>query len=132
LPVFLRRRPIEPSDADLRAFYLRLLGVAAELRRGQWQLCETTGWPGDSSHLQLVAWSWIDASTRSLVVVNLGDSPAHARVHLPWSDLAGRAWHLHDRMALEWFEREGDEMASAGLYVSLSAWECHTLAFTGS
>lgn len=33
-PVFLRRRPQEPVDEPLRAFYGRLLPAAAAVRRG--------------------------------------------------------------------------------------------------
>src|SRR5947207_14857854 len=44
-PVFLARRPVEPIDADLQAFYYKLLaGVKATgLREGAWQLCARTG-----------------------------------------------------------------------------------------
>ena len=89
LPVFLGRRPVEPVDEDLRAFHLRLVAAAAQVRRGRWQRCETSGWPEDQSHDQLAAWCWSDDAARSLVVVNLADAPAAAHVHLPWPDLAG-------------------------------------------
>ena len=50
-------------------------------------------------------------------MVNLADAPAQARVRLPWEDLGGRAWTLTDRLAGQAFERDGDELAAAGLYV---------------
>ena len=58
VPVFLARAPEEPPDADLRAFYQRLLPAVAELR-GDWRLCETEHpqprWPGrGSEHLIVV------------------------------------------------------------------------------
>ena len=39
IPVFLARGPDEPPDAELRAFYERLLRAVAEsgLRRGDWR-----------------------------------------------------------------------------------------------
>src|SRR3954452_14215398 len=91
IPVFLGRGPDEPPDEDLRAFYGRLLRAVAEsgLRDSDWRLCERSGWPDNDSHPRVVARCWATASGRELVVVNLSDAPAQARVHLPWSDLAG-------------------------------------------
>ena len=49
LPVFLARRPDEEPDADLRAFYERLLGGLRDgvFRTGEWQLGERSGWEGN-------------------------------------------------------------------------------------
>jgi hypothetical protein len=57
IPVFLGRGPDEPADGDLRAFYDRLLRAIADaqLRDGDWRLCETAGWPDNDSHRQLVS-----------------------------------------------------------------------------
>src|SRR5258706_10016887 len=46
LPVFLGRRPPEPVDEALQAFYRRLLAEAASpvLRNGEWRLLQGTGW----------------------------------------------------------------------------------------
>ena len=109
LPVFLGRRPAEPVDEDLRAFHLRLVAAAAQVRHGDWQRCEASGWPDDQSCDQLVAWCWSDDEHRSLVVVNLADAPAAAQVHLPWADLAGRTWRLEDLLSGDRFERDGDD-----------------------
>ncbi len=127
IPVFLGRGPDEPPDDDLRAFYERLLRAVAEsgLRDGDWRLCECTGWPDNDSHRRLVAWCW----PRELVVVNLSDAPAQARVRLSWDDLAGRAWELSDRLGGQRFERAGDELSAEGLYVALDPWGSHFLRF---
>ena len=73
VPVFLGRAPEEQPDADLRAFYQRLLPAVAELR-GDWRLCET-------EHPNLLAWAWDE----HLIVVNLGATGAQGVVHAPWS-----------------------------------------------
>ncbi len=127
LPVFLRRRPDEPIDEELRAFHLLLIAAAATLRRGDWALCEPTGWPEDRSYDQLLAWSWTDDDHRSLVVINNADTPASARIQLPWDDLAGETWRLDDVLAGEHFEREGTELDAEGLYVQLAPWQFHVL-----
>jgi hypothetical protein len=130
IPVFLGRGPAEPRDDELEAFYERLLRAVADsdLRRGDWQLCETSGWPDNDSHHRLVAWCWATATTRHVVVVNLSGSAAQGRVRLPWSDLAGHAWDLTDRLSGAEFERGGDELVAEGLYVALDPWAAHFLA----
>jgi glycosidase len=127
IPVFLGRGPDEPADEDLRAFYGALLRAVADsgLRDGDWRLCECTGWPDNDSHRRLVAWGW----PHELVVVNLSDAPAQARVHLPWDDLAGRDWELTDRLSGARFDRAGDELVGEGLYVALDGWASHFLTF---
>ncbi len=130
LPVFLGRRPAEPSDAGLREVYLALIAAAPTIRVGEWSDCAATGWPGDSSCEQLVTWCWRSDGERSLVVVNLSGDTAHARVHVPWDDLGGRDWRMDDVLTGAVFERSGDELASEGLYVGLAPWGCHVLRWT--
>jgi hypothetical protein len=133
IPVFLGRGPDEPADRALRAFYERLLRAVAEsgLRQGAWCLCDCEGWPDNDSHRRLVAWCWAAGDSRDLVVINLSDAPAQARVRLPWHDVAGRGWALTDRLDGQRFERDGDDVAAEGLYVALGPWESHFLAFEG-
>ncbi len=130
-PVFLARRPIEPGDSHLQAFYHQLLAVVKEsgLREGAWQLCERTGWPDNNTYLNLVAWCWDLDEARYLVVINLSEYQSQARIQLPWNNLAGRAWRLTDVLSGDTFEREGDEMHVTGLYVDLPAWKFHFLRF---
>ena len=47
LPVFLGRRPDEPTDKDLEDFYRGLLAALdnPSFRQGDWRLSERTGWP---------------------------------------------------------------------------------------
>jgi hypothetical protein len=134
IPVFLGRGPDEPPDGDLRSFYGRLLRAVedADLRDGDWHLCACEGWPDNDSHLRLVSWCWSGPDSRHLVVVNLSDAAAQARVRLPWDDVAGRSWTLTDRLDGERFERAGDEIAATGLYVALDAWESNFLALVGN
>jgi Alpha amylase, catalytic domain len=133
IPVFLGRGPDEPTDGDLRSFYARLLRAVEDsgLRDGDWRLCACEGWPDNDSHRRLVSWCWRDAGSRHLVVVNLSDAPAQARVRLPWDDVAGRTWALTDRLDGGRLERAGDEIAAEGLYVALDAWASNFFALVG-
>ena len=123
LPVFLARRPEEPVDLELKAFYEKLLTALADpvFRDGEWQLGDVSGWEGNDGWHNLVCWGWRDDRPRKLVVVNLGDAPASGHVSLPWDDLRGHGWRLDDALSGEVYERSGDDLRD-GLYVALEPW----------
>src|SRR5215471_11997035 len=125
LPVFLGRRPAEPVDPDLVAFYARLLGAThgALFRSGQWRLCQRSGWPENWSSANILAWQWTHAGERALVVVNFGPIRAQALVHPAWDELRAKAWRLDDVMSGDTYDRDGTEMRDQGLYVDLGPWQ---------
>jgi hypothetical protein len=132
LPVFLGRRPGEEPDAELRAFYERLLDGLRDgvFRTGEWQLGERSGWEGNAAWENLVVWGWRDAGVpRKLVVVNLGDAPAAAHVSLPWDELRGTSWRLADALSDGVYERSGDDLRD-GLYVALDPWASNLFDLT--
>jgi len=131
LPVFLRRRTAEPVDITLQAFYKKLLGVVAApiFHEGRWALCERTGWPDNSSYQNLVASSWANGEDRYLIIVNLSPNAAQGRIEVPWDDLRGKTWRLHDPLAGDSYDRSGDEMRDPGLFVDVKPWGCHLFRF---
>ncbi|MCX5902468.1 MAG: alpha-amylase family glycosyl hydrolase [Proteobacteria bacterium] len=131
LPVQLGRRPDEPADGVMQAFYRQLLKAvnARAFREGEWQLCERSGWPDNQSYVNLVAWCWRNGQERYLVIVNLLDARAQGRIVLPWDELSGRMWQLTDIFTNEVYERYGSEMPDAGLFVDLAPWGFHLLSF---
>ncbi len=129
LPVFLARRPEEPPDSELLAFYRTLLEALSrgDFLKGTWRLCERTGWPDNATYLNLVAWCWQKGESRCLIVVNLSDTASQCLVSLPWDDLQGRSWRLKDAFTSAVYERGGDQLFGPGLYVDLPAWGFHLL-----
>jgi len=134
LPVFLARRPDEPVDVELREFYRSLLaGINSPVfREGAWRLCERSGWPDNRSFENIVAWSWSRGDEFYLIIVNLSDAPAQARVQVPREGLPGRQWCLSDLLSGATFERDGGDMQSNGLFVDLPGWEYHFLRFAAA
>jgi len=124
LPVFLGRRPDEPPDMVLRTFYLALLDVIAKegLRKGEWRLCGREGWPDNQSFRNLIAWFWLGDNARHLIIVNLRESSAQGRIHVPGKEIPGRTWRLDDLLSGETWDRDGDEMGGEGLYIDLGPW----------
>ncbi len=134
LPVFLGRRPVEPVDRDLVAFYERLLTATHRgvFRTGTWRLCERSGWPDNQSCQNIVSWCWVKNGDRFLIVVNFGRETAQARVHVPWDELRGKTWRLDDVLSSEVYDRSGDDLRDAGLYVEMGAWKCHLFRVSAS
>ena len=134
VPVFLSRRPDEPPDQELAAWYRDLLREVAEheVRTGAWQLLPVTGWPDNQSGDNLIAWSWTPGAdagdvSRHVVVVNLAPAPAQAQIPLPWPDLPGHRWSLLDLLSREDFNRDGDQLAGPGLYVDMQPGQSYLL-----
>jgi glycosidase len=130
LPVFLTRRPDEPIDRALQAFYRRLANEiqSPALREGEWRLCALSGWPDNISYLNLVAWCWQWQDERRVIVVNLSPHTSQARVQIPWPDLAGQDWVFVDVMDNTTYGWGGDEVLNMGLYVELAPWGRHFFA----
>jgi hypothetical protein len=132
LPVFLGRRPDEPLDPELRGFYERLLPAFSGrlLGEGKWQLARQSGWEGNETFRNLVAWGWRGRAPR-LVVVNLSDTAASGHVSLPWDELADGTWQLQDLVTGRRYDRSGHDLTD-GLYVALDAWSAHCFVITPS
>jgi hypothetical protein len=125
LPVFLSRCPDEPADQDLVEFYGRLLHAVHRdvFRNGEWRLCERWGWPDNQSCRNILAWCWHKEDERYLVVINYGHETSQSRVQVPWDELRGKAWRLKDALSGEFYDRSGDEMRDAGLFIDLGPWK---------
>jgi hypothetical protein len=126
----LRRAPDEAVDAGLDGFYQRLLAV---LRRpavhGQWHLLDAgPAWDGNWSHECFVAFAWRSAGERMLVVVNYAANQSQCYLRLPFDDLARGGWRLTDLVGVARYERDGAELAEAGLYLDLGPWQYHVFA----
>jgi len=127
LPVFLGRRPAEPVDQGLVDFYDHLLKAVQHdvFRNGEWRLCERSGWPDNQSCQNILTWCWVKGDERYLVVINFREEASQARVHVPWDELRGKPWRLNDLLSGESYDRGGNDMRDAGLYVELRPWQCH-------
>lgn len=122
LPVFLGRRPQEPTDQPLQSFYKKLLSNLAAFNHGDWKLCDCTGWPDNQSCRNILAWTWQQIEERKLIVVNFSANPAQGRIAVSSPNLRGQTWHLSDTLSDAKYDRDGDDMFSPGLYVDLGPW----------
>jgi hypothetical protein len=128
----LGRAPKEPRDPSLEAFYTRLLTVLRQpaVRDGAWRLLECApAWDGNWTSDCFLAFSWEGpAGGRLLAVVNYAPNQSQCYVRLPFADLGGARWRLRDEMSDVAYERDGDELASRGLYLDVPAWQFHVFS----
>jgi hypothetical protein len=125
--VFLGRRPQEPVDQELQAFYAKHLNALKSpiFREGQWSLCGRGVRPDNTSFQNLVAWAWLKENDHLLIVVNLSEYAVQARVQFPWGDARWDTWRLGDASSDLISDRDGREMLHSGLYLELGPWDCH-------
>jgi hypothetical protein len=136
LPVQLGRRPDEPVDPAVRAFYGRVLSILREpaLRHGTFVPLEVRpAGEGDGTWDGVVAFAWRDEPPEGgpvlVVVVNLRGEPAWARIPLgPAGFEPFRAYRLVDRLDGAVYPRQGDELTAPGLFVALRGRQSHVLS----
>lgn len=130
VPVHLCRGPVEPRNADIAAFYDRLLAVLREsdaFREGAWSLIPPqSAWAGNPTWQDFISCAWRTPGGGSyLVVVNYSDHQAQCHLPLSFTGLEGRRFTLVDMMGSEIYCRDGDGLIDPGLYIDLGAWCCN-------
>jgi hypothetical protein len=132
--IHLCRRPDEPVDEELHAFYRRLLEALRrpEVRDGEWRLLECRpAWEENATWDRFITFAWEDENGRRLLAtVNYGPDPGQCYVALPFGDLGGRSWRLRDLLGEARYDREGDDLATQGLYLDLPPWGYHLFSLT--
>jgi hypothetical protein len=129
IPTHLGRGPVEALDASIFSFYNNLIACLRDpaFREGQWQLLDARpAWEGNGSNEAFIIFSWSGPGKfRRLVAVNYSPAQSQCYVNLPWNDLTGRTWKLHDRLGAATYDRNGDELSKQGFYLDLPAWGYH-------
>jgi hypothetical protein len=122
------RRANELTQPELERFYARLLACLTrpEIETGQWALwvCRSA-WEGNETWRDMIVMTWSSGERRLVVAVNYAPRPGQCYVTLALPGLAGRRWVLADLMGSARYEREGDGLRSAGLYLDMPAWGYH-------
>jgi len=127
----LGRGPNEPTNAGIQQFYQRLLTILKQpvLRDGAWQLLQCTpGWDGNWTNDNLITFAWQRGTGERLIVaVNYSPIQSQGHVRLPFADLAGKSWRLHDQLSGAHYDWNGDDLVGRGLYLDLTPWQAAVL-----
>jgi glycosidase len=132
LPVQLGRRPEENDNRRIFVFYQQLLQQLGKrvYREGEWKLRPLMrAWPENESYQTMLAYTWQYNDKRRLIVVNYHAQRSQGRVSLPDFGIENSVWMLTDILNNKVYERGGDEMAGAGLYIDLQGWSAHIFKF---
>jgi len=122
----LCRAPIEAPNADIVAFYDKLLATLASngFRNGAWALIPPqAAWDGNPTGQDFIAYAWHSPDGgRHVVVVNYSDHQGQCRLRLPFAGLAGLKVRLVDVMGSEVYCRDGSDLGEPGLFIDLGPW----------
>ncbi|HEY1374089.1 MAG TPA: alpha-amylase family glycosyl hydrolase [Candidatus Binatia bacterium] len=128
----LVRAPDERVDENIQKFYDRVLAVLRDpvVRKGDWHLLECVpAWDGNWTRDCFVAFAWEGGKEqRLLVAVNYAPNRSQCYLRLPFTDLRDRRWRLQDRLGDARYDRNGDELASAGLYLDMTPWQAQVFS----
>jgi glycosidase len=124
----LGRRPSEPVDPVLHAFYERLVGCLRdrpELRDGAWRMLDCNpAWHDNATSEQFIAFSWSsDDGRRTLVVVNYSSQQGQCLVAHAFEALEGERYTIRDLMGDATYERSREELSDGALYIDLPGWQ---------
>jgi glycosidase len=125
VPMPLATAQYETPNPAIRELYAQLLRFADAdvFHAGEWQLLEVQS-AGDDTSQDLIAYRWHYQADHRLIVVNLGNRTAQAKVHgaavgtsrnCLFCDLLNGGEYLWERSALE----------ANGLYVKLAPYQAH-------
>lgn len=129
LSVHLGRRPDEPPDEPLLAFYERLLVVLRrpEARLGRWRLLDCRpAWETNPTWDRFIVFCREGPDGRRLLIaVNYGPTGGQCTIVLPLDGLNGQTHVFQDLMGPNRYERDGDDLAARGLYLDMPEWGYH-------
>jgi hypothetical protein len=119
IPVHLGRGPNESGDAELEAFYARLL----KLRGCEWRLLDTVpAWNGNWTWDCFICFHLKGSNGKALLVtVNFAPNRSQCYVNLPPFG-ADTSVTLTDLMSSEVHLRSAGELDALGLYLDLAGW----------
>ena len=129
--IHLRRRAVEPVDADIAQFYSRLLDcLKRNVAQGDWSLLETlSAWDGNWTQGNFLCFAWIEAGwPQHLIAVNFAPCQSQCYVKMPFAALTGKTLVFRDAMGPGVYQRDGAEINSRGLYLDLPPWRYNVFA----
>jgi len=126
----------EPLDEGIHAFYRQILPAFAQspVSKGDGRiLTPVRAWDDNPSSQCINVIEWQEHGKENhfdLVVVNMAPHRAQCRVHLGVEGLRDSIWHMGDRLGEERWTKDGNELATQGLYLDVAPRGAHLYSFT--
>ena len=125
----LIRGPHEQINEEIQSFYLSLLSVLKKnvVREGKWTMLECfPAWEGNGTWDSFIVYSWQGSGDeRMVVVVNFRPHNSQCYLRLPFTNHTGGQWRLQDTLSEACYDRDGNDLRLAGLYLDLDPWQFH-------
>ena len=81
-------------------------------------------WGGNWTNDCFVVFAWQAPNEDRLVVaVNYAPNQSQCHVRLPFAEIAGRKWQLHDQLTAARYEWNGDDLLGPGLFLDMAPWQ---------
>jgi len=134
VPMHLSRRPDEPVNPEIEAFYEQLLACLREdvFHDGSFHTWQPQqAWGGNPTHDNFIAFTWYKGgNTITLGVINYG--PTQGQCYVPFACPSRGKVRLRDRLSDVTYERDGTELSTRGLYLDMPAWGYHLFSIEPS
>jgi glycosidase len=129
----LVRAPEEKADERLQRFYKKLLDLLHwhVFKNGDWKLADCIpAWERNQSNGNYISYTWEGArDEKILIAINYSPDYSQCFVKIPFQDLSGNTWSLHDLMSGNIYGRDGDELKEKGLYLDEPGWKVYIFLF---
>ena len=123
VPVQLARRPMEPAQPEIVAFYQQLLVAlrSTVVGTGRGEIVKPRqAWPDNPTACYFVVVQWqSQPDCFDLVVVNVAPHRSQCFAPLTIEGLAQRNWRMKDFLGSEEHQRFGEDLQEQGLYLDL-------------
>jgi len=134
LSVHLRRRRLEPEQAEIAGFYSQALKVLRQTAIGQGNatiLRPREAWPGNPTAQNFVVVQWQSRQDRfELVVVNLAPHPSQCYIDLDGTNIGEHDWQMKNLLGPELFVRNSGDLRESGLFLDVPANAAQLFQFT--
>jgi len=126
LPITLRVQAEAPPDSAIAGLFAKILRITNDeaFHAGAWGLLPIVA-EGDSTAGNLEVYEWRSANSWKLIVVNLSGNTAQGRVRLGDGISPSTQYVFHDQLNEVRYERSGEELHSAGLFIRREAFQAH-------
>lgn len=126
LSMHLGRRPQEPANPQIHAFYESILKCLRrpEVHQGTFQLWQPRpAWDGNPTWNNFICFSWHDEKGHCLLAaINYAPTQGQCYVRIDLDLLSGQSFRLSNLRGPDSYERCGDELKTRGLYLDMPAW----------
>jgi hypothetical protein len=131
LPITLRVAADEPPDPFSIAFFRQILNLTREdiFHDGNWSPLEVAA-EGYTSPAGLLVYEWRSNKAWKIIAVNLAAGASQGRVRLENRVSPAQQYVFYDELNEIRYDRTGDELHNAGLFVRLEGFQAHIFNIT--